>query len=59
MLLQEIKKANMEALKTKDTSLYPKRHGSEGYSHMKEDKARIKEKNGRGKFLPCSFFVLK
>ena len=31
------------ALKSKDTSLYPKRHGSEGYSHYKEDIALFAE----------------
>lgn len=32
-----------DALKTQDTSLYPKRHGSEGYSHYKEDIALLAE----------------
>ena len=48
--VQDYKKQNhitteeiLEALKTKDTSLYPKRHGSEGYSHMKEDIALFAE----------------
>jgi 6-phospho-beta-glucosidase len=33
----------LTALKSKDTSLYPKRHGSEGYSHYKEDIALFAE----------------
>ena len=27
----------LEAMKSDDTSLYPKRHGSDGYHHYKED----------------------
>ncbi|MCB8606605.1 family 1 glycosylhydrolase, partial [Veillonella nakazawae] len=27
----------LKAMKSNDTSLYPKRHGSDGYHHYKED----------------------
>lgn len=48
--VQDYKKQNhitteeiLDALKTTDTSLYPKRHGSEGYYHYQEDIALMAE----------------
>ena len=42
----------LEAMKSDDTSLYPKRHGSDGYHHYKEDIKLFAWKITSGKFLP-------